>query len=75
MERSWRDYIPAAALAFSVAGLLWASAQAFGQLEEHGRRLAALEVESKEEKALQRQNAERLARIEANIEYIARNQK
>lgn len=72
---SWRDHVPALALILSVAGLLWGAAQAFGQLDDHNRRIVMLEAESKADKELARANAERLARIEANLEYIVRERR
>jgi|GEM_PF-4514287 len=74
-QRTWHDYMPVLAILLSVAGLLWAAAQAAGQLDDHTRRIVLLETGAMAMRDMDRVNAERLARIEENIEYLVAEQR
>lgn len=74
-QQSWRDLIQAAGPVLAIAGILWAGAQGYQKLDDLGRRVDELEQTDRETKALDRANAERLARIEANLDYLVQERR
>lgn len=73
--QNWRDVVQALGPVLAILGILWAGAQAYQRLQDHDRRIVLLEQTDRDSKTLERTNAERLARIEANLEYLVQERR
>lgn len=72
-KTDWSARAPSITLLLALLGILWGAAQSFRQLEEHNRRIAAIESTMSADTYLRQQNAERLARIEESLAYLVRD--
>lgn len=63
-------YAAPVGIALSLGGLIWNAAIQTGRIDDHDRRIVALELSDAESLKDRREMAERLARIDANTQEL-----